>query len=81
MQNVKPGMIEAYLKTLPEKAFALSIRVLLTLLFLAVGILLIRWARKIIRKTMEKSGAEKGAVQFVDSCLKIVLLRFYVSTL
>lgn len=75
LENVDPGVIDAFLKSLPEKVLSLGVRILLAVVLYAVGVCLIRLLRRIVRKTMEKANADKGAVQFVDSCLKIA---FYV---
>ena len=73
LEQVDPGVLEAFFKSLPEKALNLGVRVALTLVLLAVGVYLIRLIRKMVRRTLERANADKGAIQFVDSCLKIVL--------
>lgn len=57
--------------SLPEKAFDLVIRILLAVVFFAIGVQLIKLIRKVIEKSMKRANAEIGAVQFVDSFLKI----------
>lgn len=50
-----------------------GIRVLLALVFFFIGRILIKWIRKIVRRSIEKSSADKGVEQFVDSVLKFAL--------
>lgn len=70
---LKPGVLQAYLETLPEKALHLGLRVLFAVLFFVVGVQLIKIIRKVIRKSMERANAELGAMQFVDSFVKTAL--------
>lgn len=69
----EPGAVKKFLTSLPEKALHLGGRVLLALLVFLVGVQMIRLVRKIVRKSMNRAGAETGAVQFVDSFLKAAL--------
>lgn len=71
--QIKPGMIEEFLQSLPEKAFHLGIRVVLAALVLLMGIQLIKIVRKIIRKTLIKSKVDESAVKFLDSFTKYAL--------
>ena len=50
-----------------------GIRVLLALVFFFIGRILIKWIRKIVRRSIERSSAYKGVEQFVDSVLKFAL--------
>ena len=56
----KEGLIASFLDTLPEKALNLGIRIGLALVFFFIGMQLIRLIRKIIRKSMNRAGAEIG---------------------
>lgn len=69
----EPGAVKSFLQELPEKALHLGVRVLLALLAFVIGVQLIRLIRKIVKKSMNRAGAETGAVQFVDSFLKAAL--------
>ncbi|MCM1025148.1 MAG: mechanosensitive ion channel family protein [Roseburia sp.] len=68
-----PGVIRQFFAELPEKALHLSVRVLLAALFFLLGVQLIKLVRRIVRKSMQRAGAEVGAVQFVDSFMKAAL--------
>lgn len=60
-----------------------GMQVLLALVAFFVGRLLIKWIRKLVRHSLEKSSADKGVEQFVDSMLKFTLytiLLFSIGT-
>lgn len=46
-----------------------GLKVLAALVAFFIGRLVIRWIRKIVRRSFERSGADKGVEQFVDSLL------------
>ena len=58
-----------------------GIRVLLALVFFFIGRILIKWIRKIVRRSIERSSADKGVEQFVDSLLKYGLYALLVFSL
>ena len=72
-ENINKGYIQKYIETLPEKLLQLGIKILFTLIVIYVGIKLINWLRKIVRKSLEKTSLEKGVIQFTDSFLKAIL--------
>lgn len=67
------GLLQSYLKQLPEKALDLGLRVLLALIFLFLGIQIIKIIRKIVRRSCKRANADEGVVQFLDSFIKMVL--------
>ena len=78
IESVNPTVVETFMKQLPDKAMNLGVRVLITLILLLIGLQLIKILRKFIRKSMERAKAEIGAIQFVDSCVKIVLYAILI---
>lgn len=77
------GPIQEFLRLLPEKALGLGIRIVLALIFFAIGSWLIRLARKFINKSMTRAGAETGVRQFVDSFVKTtfyIILIFFIAS-
>lgn len=58
-----------------------GLKVLATLVAFFIGRLVIRWIRKIVRRSFERSGADKGVEQFVDSLLKYGLYALLVFSL
>ncbi len=55
-----------------------ALEVVLALLVFFLGTKLIKWIRKVIRKSMEKTNVDSGVCQFVDSLLKFVLYAVLV---
>lgn len=58
-----------------------GLKVLAALVAFFIGRLVIRWIRKIVRRSFEHSGADKGVEQFVDSLLKYGLYALLVFSL
>ena len=58
-----------------------GLKVLAALVAFFIGRLVIRWIRKIVRRSFERSGADKGVEQFVDSLLKYGLYALLVFSL
>ena len=50
-----------------------GLKVVLAIVFFFIGRKIITWIRKIVRKSFERSNADKGVEQFVDSLLKFYL--------
>lgn len=81
--NALFGPIQEFIRTLPEKALGLGIRIVLALIFFAIGSWLIKLVRKFINKSMTRAGAETGVKQFVDSFIKTafyVILVFFIAS-
>ncbi len=72
-QEVTKGFFAEYLETVPSKLFNLGVRVIFALICYFLGSKLIEFARKIVIKSLEKTGMEKGVIHFVDSCVKFLL--------
>lgn len=73
----------AYLQENIPNIIGFGIKVLFAILFFLVGRAVIKWIRKIVRHSMERSNADVGVRQFVDSLLKVVLyfiLLFSIAT-
>lgn len=69
----KINIFEKFFEELPQKALNLGIRVVLAILFFAVGVQCIKLIRKILKKSLNRAGADVGVVQFLDSLTKAVL--------
>ncbi len=72
-RDIQSGAIQRYLDELPDKMLAMSVKVALTLIIAFIGIKIIKWIRKGVKKALTKAGIEKGVIQFTDSLLKTVL--------
>lgn len=67
---------------LPELA-AFGVRVILAFVIFFIGSKAIKWIRKLVRKSFERTNADAGVSQFVDSVLKFglyALLLFIIAT-
>ncbi len=72
-ENLNPGFIESFLKGLPEIIFDLGLRVIIAAVAFFIGTKLIKFITKILNKSLEKAGLEKGVITFADSLLRILL--------
>lgn len=79
--KVDIGMIEKFFQELPEKAWNLGVRVLLSVILLVIGIQLIKVIRKIVKKSLARGNADRGVMQFVDSFLKVSLYAVLIITI
>lgn len=73
----------AYLQENIPNIIGFGVKVLFAIIFFLVGRAVIKWIRKIVRHSMERSNADVGVRQFVDSVLKVVLyfiLLFSIAT-
>lgn len=67
------GLIKQFLQELPQKAWNLGVRILLAVIFLIIGIWVIKLLRRLVKKSLKRAGADVGVVQFLDSFLKVCL--------
>lgn len=77
------GKLTKYLQDKLPDIMEFGIRVILALVLFEVGRRVIKWIRKIVRQSMEKSNVDEGVKTFVDSLLKfglIGLLLFTIAT-
>ncbi len=79
--NVNTGLLESYLSQLPETFLRFSMKVILSLIVFLIGMKMIQWLRKILRKALIKVNADKGVIQFIDALLKVVLITLLVLTI
>lgn len=71
--NKSMNALEKFIADLPEKALNLGIRVLIAAVILFIGFKLIKFIRKILKKSLAKASIELGVIQFLDSLLKVIL--------
>lgn len=72
-ERIQEGAVQEFLRDLPEKALNLGLRIALAAVCFLIGARLIKLLRRIIRKSMDRAGAELGVMQFVDSFVKATL--------
>lgn len=68
-----PGMIEKFISDMTPKVINFGINVLIAIVVYIIGAKIIKYARKLLRKTLDRCGAEHGIITFLDSCTKILL--------
>lgn len=64
---------QEYLDKYLPVAIGFGLRLLLTVLLFLVGSRLIKLVRKIVRRSMERAGADVGVTQFMDSLIRAIL--------
>lgn len=80
-EKLQTGVFQEFISQLPERALNLGIRILLAIVFFLIGVNLIKFIRRIVRKSMQRASAELGVIQFVDSFLKAALYTVLVMML
>lgn len=76
------GIIRQFFEELPQKALNLGVRILLAVVFLFIGVSLIKVIRRIVKKSLKRAGADVGVVQFLDSFIKVglyIILGFMIA--
>lgn len=71
--EIQIGVVEMYLRELPDKILRFGVRVLLALIVFLVGMQLIKLVRRILRRSLKRGNADEGVIHFLDSLLKVVL--------
>lgn len=77
------GLLQRYMQELPDRMIRFGVRVLLALVFLLLGIQIIKLVRRIVRRSLKKNNADVGVVQFLDSFIKValyILLLFLIAS-
>lgn len=69
---------ENYISSMPEKLLNLGARILLIAILFLIGSQIIRVIRKIVRRSLLKASVETGSVNFIESCVKVVLYIFLI---
>lgn len=66
------------MEELPGNALNLGVRILLAIIFFLIGTQIIKIIRKILQKSLNRAGADKGVLQFLDSLTKAGLYIFLI---
>ena len=77
----KVSRLTQYVQDSIPSLISFGLQVIMALIVFFVGRLVIKWIRKIVRRSFERSGADKGVEQFVDSLLKYGLYALLIFTL
>lgn len=77
----KTNQFVDYFESQIPTLISFGLRVVFAILFFVIGRIIIKWIRKIVRSSLERSNADKGVEQFVDSVLKFGLYFFLIFTI
>ncbi len=72
-ENIKSGVFQDWLESMMPKALSFFWAVVIALIAWVVGVKVINWLRKVMKKAFEKRGVEAGVQTFADSLVKILL--------
>lgn len=72
------GRLAQYIQDSIPKLAGFGVRVLVALAVFFIGRIVIRWIQKLVRRSLERSSADKGVEQFVDSFLKFGLYSLLI---
>ncbi len=75
------GRVTAYLQEHIPDLIGFGIKVLFAVLFFCIGRIAIKWIRKIVKRSLTRSRADKGVEQFVDSLLRFGLYFLLIFTI
>ncbi|WP_044957375.1 mechanosensitive ion channel family protein [Butyrivibrio sp. LC3010] len=71
--NLKPGVIEKYLKELPDKAFALLVQAVLAIIILVIMWQVIKVIANIVEKSLLKTKIEDATAKFLAKVVRVSL--------
>ena len=75
------GALIKYIQENIPSLIGFGFQVILSLIFFFIGRMLISWIRKLTRTMLQRSSADKGVEQFVDSLLKFGLNAILIFTI
>ena len=73
IKDTNPSMIRQWLESLLPGILGFALEILLAAVIYFIGTKVIKLARKILKRWLEKSDADLGARQFLDALLKYIL--------
>lgn len=75
------GRFTSYVQENIPVIISFGLKVLFAIVVFCIGRILIKWIRKLVAKSLERSNVDKGVEQFVDSMLKFTLYFVLVFTI
>ena len=73
LENVEKTFLENYMDGAMPNVLDFAIDVILAFIVFAIGTRLVKWAVKILRRSMERASAEQGVITFVSSLVRYAL--------
>ncbi len=81
-ENIDPGVIQKFMKELPDKAFSLAVRVVLAIVILVIMWQVIKFIGGVVEKSLKKTKIEDATASFLAKLLKVsleVMLLFSIA--
>lgn len=72
------GKFAQYINDNIPALIGFGVKVLLAIIFFFIGRKVIKIIRKLIKRSFERSSADKGVQQFIDSMVKVVLYALLI---
>ncbi len=76
-----PGVIRTYLENLIPDLWAFALQVVAAILVYVIGAKLIKYVLKLIRRSMERAGADEGVKQFLGTLIKYGLYLILITVI
>ena len=74
-----PGIIRTYLENLIPDLLAFALQVVIAIIIYIIGAKIIRYVLKLVRRSMERAGADEGVKQFLGTLLKYALYLILIT--
>lgn len=72
------GKLAAYLNEHIPSLVNFGVRVVIAIVVFLVGMKLIKWIRKLVRRPLERAEVDKGIIQFLDALIKVALYALLI---
>lgn len=69
----QPGVLKDYLEGLVPGMLGFALRVVIAIIIYFIGGKIIKWLRKVLKRALQRSNADEGVQQFLDSFAKVAL--------
>ncbi len=74
-----PGIIRTYLENLIPDLLAFALQVVIAIVIYVIGAKIIKYVLKLVRRSMERAGADEGVKQFLGTLIKYALYLLLIT--
>ncbi len=74
-----PGIIRTYLENLIPDLLAFALQVVIAIVIYIIGAKIIKYVLKLVRRSMERAGADEGVKQFLGTLIKYALYLLLIT--
>ena len=74
-----PGIIRTYLENLIPDLLAFALQVVIAIVIYVIGAKMIKYVLKLVRRSMERAGADEGVKQFLGTLIKYALYLLLIT--